>query len=173
MTDFFYTGLARGPMTNKRYVPALLAPPHPFISFINLTVSPPANTPKTQTFLTFQDGFLIFSTCIRTIKTSNLSKFLTNHMTQGHDRHSQCPLSFKDCCNFAQRSTIPIFSRLHHCPENRHHCAAGRNKICYSCKKLWQGKPTFPCQSWVHTLESCQWKENMENVWVVRFFLNF
>ena len=40
------------------------------------------------------------------------------------------------------------------------------NKICYSCKKLWQGKPTFACQSWVHTLE-----ENMEKIWVVQFLL--
>ena len=31
-------------------------------------------------------------------------------------------------------------------------------------KKFWQSQHTFPCQSWIHTLESCQRKENMENM---------
>ena len=49
----------------------LLAAPHPFISFINLTVSPLANTPTTQTFSSFPDDFLIYIRNISSLQDHN------------------------------------------------------------------------------------------------------
>ena len=49
----------------------LLAPPHPFISFINLTVSPLAKTPTTQTFSSFPDDFLIYIRNISSLQDHN------------------------------------------------------------------------------------------------------